>query len=167
MNHICGERLSQRLHGRVEDTVQRSALSGVVTKRFANLLERASRRMGQIILRIIQKDKAPCFVAHHTDVPMFQPENLENPNNWKQLLLRILNVGAVFNLFVFMFYQSSDDPAFKRFSSSCSRDEKAGVPPLFSSLFFCIREWFGLGVVGHRILLVFKKSQPVMERSYV
>jgi hypothetical protein len=68
-----------------------------------------------------------------------------------------------------MFYQNSDEPALEQFSSSRLRDERVGAwSPLFLSLFFWVRERFGLDFVGNRFLLVLlNKIQPVMEKSYV
>lgn len=139
--------------------------------RFVVLMDRASRRMGKIFLRVIQKEKYSCTVdvQEHQDFPNSQLECTEKSECWKQTLFRILSVGAVFHLFVFMFYQNSDEPALEQFSSSRLRDERVGAwSPLFLSLFFWVRERFGLDFVGNRFLLVLlNKIQPVMEKSYV
>ena len=159
MIRICGEtvssRLSRRLH--MEPTsvslYEKSSL-------FSKLMERARKRIQKIIFCFSPNSISPLVL-----IPSFPKDRCADvldhmsatQKNYEKV---ILFIGAVFSLFVSIFYQSSAKPASRLNACIHIRDERGGVYfSLLSSLVF-------LGLY-QEVAQCLQSRIFVMEKSYV
>lgn len=159
MIRICGEtvstRLSRRLH--VETTHSPS-----FEKRdlFSKWMDRARRRIQKIVFCLSPKSVLPMVL-----VPFFPKKSCADTLDQISVAQNIcgdiaLFIGAVFSLFVSIFYQSSMEPASTLSSCDYSRDERRGSRiSFFSSFLF-------LGLY-QEVMKYLQNRIFVMEKSYV
>ena len=159
MIRICGETVSTRLSRRLQVETTRDPSFG---KRdlFSQWMDRACRRIQKIIFRLSPKSILPMVC-----VPFFPKKVYADTLDQVSVAQNIcgditLFVGAVFSLFVSIFYQSSMEPASTLSSCDYIRDERRGSRiSFFSSLLF-------LGLC-QEVMKYLQNRIFVMEKSYV
>ena len=168
MTYICGERLSQRLHIRVDSNMPRSVSIEEKRDLYTFLQLRISHSWGKWLQRIFTPPKNTVFVSKEKE--NFPVESLLAPQKQQTRYPSfVLCIRAVFSLFVAIFYQNSEDPnsEFHVTEQSPKRDERDGARvSLFSSLLF----WKKNNLVNDWLIhqqCLWKRFQLIMEYSYV
>ena len=159
MIRICGETVSSRLSRRLHvETI--STPSFEKSSLFSKWMERTWKRIEKIIFHSSPKSISPCVL-----IPSFPKEMCADildrvsatQKNYEKITLFI---GAVFSLFVSIFYQSSAEPAAKLKACAYIRDERRErCVSLLSSLVF-------LGLF-QEVAQYLQNRIFVMEKSYV
>ena len=159
MIRICGETVSTRLSRRLQvDTTHGSSFE----KRdlFSKWMDRAYKRIQKIIFCLSPKSVLPIVL-----VPLFPKRECADTLDRVSIAQNIcgdiaLFIGAVFSLFVSIFYQSSMEPASTLSSCDYIRDERRGsCISFFSSFLF-------LGLY-QEVMKYLQNRIFVMEKSYV
>lgn len=165
MNYICGEKLSQRLHVRIEANVGRSVFKKESRDLYAFIEQRISRSWGKLLSKMLtpvqptievnlEQIKRP-FVHNSTPVVRLEKEDVIE-----------LCIQAVFSLFVAIFYKNADDPADGSKESQNKRDEREFFLTSLSSLLFWKKNKF-LSDCVIRCRYLEKRFQLSMECLYV
>ena len=159
MIRICGEKVSSRLIRRLH-TETTNVSSFEKRDLFSKWMDRACKRIQKIIFRFSPKSTVSLVL-----IPLFPKEEagvvLDRTSAVRKKYENvILWIGAIFSLFVSIFYQSSEEPASILNVRGCIRDEGREVyASLLSSLLF-------LGLY-HEVVYCLQNRIFVMEKSYV
>ena len=158
MIRICGERISSRLSRRLHSNT--TILYSVEKKDlFSKWTQRAYKRLQKIVF---------CFTAHSVSLKISSPFplkdtqiSMERESSVHRTYENVIYlIRAVFTLFVSIFYQSSEEPAFCLKARCQIGDERRGVfASLLSSLLF-------LGLY-QEVVRCLQNRFFVMEKSYV
>ena len=158
MIRICGEKVSCRLSRRLQ--IQTLTSSSFEKKDlFSRWMERANKRIQKIVFCFSPKVSSLVLIP---SFPQQDPADVLDQTSAVQKKYEDITlwIGAIFSLFVSIFYQSSEDPASKLRARVCIRDEReGGYSPLLSSLLF-----FGL---IQKVEFYLQSRIFVMEKSYV
>ena len=159
MIRICGETVSTRLSRRLQvETTHGPSFE----KRdlFSKWMDRARKHIQKIVFCLSPKSVLPMVL-----VPFFPKKAFSDVSDQVSVAQNIcgditLFIGAVFSLFVSIFYQSSMEPASTLSSCDYIRDERRGsCISFFSSLLF-------LGLC-QKVMKYLQNRIFVMEKSYV
>ena len=135
MNYICGEKLSQRLHIRMNVQIERRVSQKENRDMFAFIEQRISLSWAKLLSRMLIPVKTTINLnLDKVDYPVLL--SLAPGFQVQKHHVLELCIQAVFSLFVAIFYKNADDPADGINNQKKIRDEGEGFLASFSSLLY-------------------------------